>query len=142
MRQSTLTRRKGLGLPPGCDETGDPDVERRLWAALKRLNAQGYHFRRKAVYQTFRLDFVEHDIALVIELADGRPGAVFGQPDTSFGQDVHRSPDIARTHVVTMAGYTILRLWKDDLTENFDLAMFRLRQILEDRPPPDTLSQK
>lgn len=135
MRQSTLTRRKGLGPQPGCDEACEPDIEKRLWAALKRLNAQGYHFRRKAVFQTFRLDFVEHDIALVIELADGHPG---GQ----FGGSVRLSPDIARTHVLSMAGYTILRLWKEDLAADLGPALFRLRQILEDRPPPNAASQK
>lgn len=135
MRQSTLTRRKGLGPQPGGDEAFEPDVEKRLWAALKRLNAQGYHFRRKAVFQTFRLDFVEHDIGLVIELADGNPGAQFAEASRP-------SPDIARTHVLSGAGYTILRLWKNDLADGLEPAMFRLRQILEDRPPPDPVSQK
>lgn len=114
------------------------EAEVHLWAVLKRLNAQGYHFRRNAIFQTFHLDFVEHDILLVIMLMEGRPGE-------QFDGDVRPSPDVAREHVLLAAGYTILRLWKADLAQDLGDALFRLRQILEDRPPPqpvDVVSQK
>ncbi|MGB8601786.1 MAG: DUF559 domain-containing protein [Rhizomicrobium sp.] len=117
---------------------GRTEAEIRLWAALKQLNQLGYHFRRDAIFQTFHLDFVEHDILLVIELAEGRPGE-------HFDGDVRPSPDIAREHVLLAAGYTILRFWKADLAQDLGEALFRLRQILEDRPPlqpADVVSQK
>lgn len=104
-----------------------PDVEQRLWAALKRLNERGYHFRRRAVYQSFRLDFVEHDILLAIDLVGGDPGSRF---------EVRLSPDIAKAHVLASAGYTLLRFWRADLAQNIGTALVPLRQLLEDRPPP------
>lgn len=106
-----------------------PDVEQRLWVALKRFNERGYHFRRRAVYQSFRIDFVEHDILLAIDLVGGEPGCRFG---------VRTSPDIAKTHVLASAGYTLLRFWRADLACNLGNALEQLKQLLDDRPPPST----
>ncbi|RYF25757.1 MAG: DUF559 domain-containing protein [Comamonadaceae bacterium] len=51
--------------------------EARLWACLKRLRAEGFHFRRQAPFRGYFLDFVCHGRRLVIEV-DGqsmRPGS-------------------------------------------------------------------
>jgi very-short-patch-repair endonuclease len=48
--------------------------EARLWAGLKRLRAEGFHFRRQAPFRGYFLDFVCHGRRLVIEV-DGRSHA-------------------------------------------------------------------
>jgi very-short-patch-repair endonuclease len=47
-------------------------LENRLWARLKAL--EGYRFRRKSPFRAFTLDFVEHELGLVICLEKGEPG--------------------------------------------------------------------
>lgn len=99
------------------------DIEARLWAYLRRLNLRGYRFRRRAMFQSFLLDFVDHQALLAIELCDGAPG----KP----------SPQIARHHVLAAAGYTVLRLWSDDLRDHFSAAIAPIAMALEDRPKPE-----
>jgi very-short-patch-repair endonuclease len=42
-----------------------------MWSFLKRLRAEGFHFRRQAPFRGYFLDFVCHAQRLVIEV-DGR----------------------------------------------------------------------
>jgi very-short-patch-repair endonuclease len=64
-------------------------VEDLLWLRLKAL--EGWRFRRKSSFQTFALQFVEHDALLVVELEANR---------------AQRSP--VRDRLLHQAGYTIL----------------------------------
>src|SRR4051812_50117886 len=69
-------------------------LENRLWARLRAL--EGYRFRRRSPFKTFTLDFVEHDLGLVVLLEDGEPGT--------------RTGAIARDRLLSEAGYVNLRL--------------------------------
>lgn len=114
-----MMRRRGLG----GGRCSGRDAELRLWSLLQRYNNDaGYHFRRRATFRSFLVDFVDHDILLAIELVGGearwRP-----------------SPDVARTYVLRAAGYTVLRFWRDEVSTDFDRAAQALHQVLEDRPP-------
>jgi very-short-patch-repair endonuclease len=94
-------------------------LELRLWAGLKRFNEQGWHFRRRAPFAGFILDFVEHDAKLAIELSGGEPG----KPQ----------PQVARDHVLRAAGYTVIRLWKADAEADMSAALAAVGRVLEDR---------
>lgn len=104
-----MQRRRPLGRDAG--------VETRLWLLLRAL--EGFHFRRNAPFRTFRLDFVEHERRLVIELRDAAPG-----------RDAHRSA--LRDRLLNEAGYAILRLNKTDVARDLSSALYRIRAVLDD----------
>ena len=100
------------------------NLDARLWAHLRELREQGWHFRKGAPFKTFTLDFVEHDARLVIDLLDGEPGA--------------RKPPvhIVRDRLLAEQGYVILRLWRAEAERDLHGAVHKVREVL------DTLSTK
>jgi very-short-patch-repair endonuclease len=91
-------------------------LENRLWARLREM--AGYRFRRRAPFRTFTLDFVEHDIGLVVDLADGEPG--------------RRSNTIVRDRLLNEQGYVILRLWRREIERDVSDALQRIKRVMED----------
>ena len=89
-------------------------VEDLLWLRLKAL--EGWHFRRSASFQTFGLQFVEHDGLLVVELEVDRAG---------------HNP--VRDRLLHEAGYTILRFSRAEAESNLSAVSDMIRKILEDR---------
>jgi very-short-patch-repair endonuclease len=61
-------------------------AEVRLWMRLKRMRADGCHFRRQAPFRGYFLDFVCFGRKLVIEL-DGWRHAEAGQAQHDNGRD-------------------------------------------------------
>lgn len=103
-----------------CAKRREDETATLLWTALKRFNASGYHFRKRSPFAGFMLDFVDHDIRLVVEIA----------PLASTP-----SPDIARHHVLVRAGYTVLKFRRDDVVRDFSGVVETLNRVLDDRPP-------
>src|SRR3954463_1686680 len=91
-------------------------LENRLWVRLKAL--EGYRFRRKSPFRSFTLDFVEHDVRLVIFLEDGEPGRGSGA--------------IVRDRLLSEQGYVILRLWRREAERDLHTALNRIKAVLED----------
>ncbi len=91
-------------------------LENRLWVRLKAL--EGCRFRRKSPFRTFMLDFVEHDLGLVISLEEGEPG--------------RRSNHIIRDRLLSEQGYVILRLSAREAERDLHSALHRIRSVLED----------
>ena len=71
-----------------------------LWSRLKRLRAQGFHFRRQAPFRGYCLDFVCFSRRLVIE--------VDGAQHADDGQAAH---DAVRDQVLRREGFEVLRFW-------------------------------
>ena len=89
-----------------------------LWARLRELKEQGWHFRKGAPFKTFTLDFVEHDARLVIDLLEGEPG--------------RRAPaiHIVRDRLLNEQGYVILRLWRAEAARDPSSAIHRIVEVL------------
>jgi crossover junction endodeoxyribonuclease RuvC len=95
-------------------------LDARLWARLRELKEQGWHFRKTAPFRTFTLDFVEHDVRLVIDLLEGEPGRT-------------RLPTrIVRDRLLAEQGYVILRLWRVEAERDLHSAVHRIRAVLDD----------
>lgn len=94
------------------------DLDARLWARLREMREQGWHFRKAAHFKTFRLDFVEHDARLVIDLVEGEPGR-----DRIAIQPV-------RDRLLAEQGYVILRLWRMEAARDIPSAIQRIRDVL------------
>jgi very-short-patch-repair endonuclease len=95
-------------------------LENRLWVKLKAM--EGLRFRRNAPFRTFVLDFVEHELGLVISLEYGEPGARSGRP----------SRHIVRDRLLSEQGYVILRLWLREAECDLHSALHRIRTVLDD----------
>lgn len=93
------------------------ELEARLWAWLRTLREEGWHFRKGASFKTFRLDFVAHDARLVIELLDGEPGR-------------DRTVHPVRDRLLAEQGYVILRLWRSEASHDLSSAIHRIREVL------------
>jgi very-short-patch-repair endonuclease len=96
-------------------------LENRLWARLREM--EGYRFRRKSPFRTFTLDFVEHDVGLVISLEDGEPG--------------RRSNTIVRDRLLSEQGYVILRLRRGEVGHDLAAALHRIKSVLDDIAAPN-----
>ncbi len=94
------------------------DLDARLWACLRGMREQGWHFRKGASFRTFRLDFVEHDARLVIDLVAGEPGR----------DKIAVHP--VRDRLLAEQGYVILRLWRAEAARDVSSAVHRIREVL------------
>jgi very-short-patch-repair endonuclease len=92
----------------------EASIEDLLWLRLKAL--EGWHFRKNSPYQTFSLQFVDHDALLVVELETDR---------------ADRSP--VRDRLLHEAGYTILRFPRPEAEANLPAVIDMVRKVLEDR---------
>jgi len=101
-------------------------LDARLWAQLRELREQGWHFRKAVPFKTFTLDFVEHDARLVIDLLDGEPG--------TRKPPVH----IVRDRLLSQQGYVILRLWRAEAGRDLHSAVRRICTVLGELSTTDS----
>ena len=91
--------------------------ELRLWRCLRRLRAEGRHFRRQTPFRGYFLDFVCHRSRLVIEV-DGQAHE-------------HRvEHDRTRDAVLLREGYRTLRFRNEAVRDHLDWVMERIRTEL------------
>ena len=94
------------------------DAERRLWSAIRRRALDGHRFRRQHPLGRYIVDFVCLESRLIIEL-DG-------------GQHADRTEqDAARTAWLEENGYTVIRLWNNDVMTNLDGCLLTIRAALQ-----------
>jgi very-short-patch-repair endonuclease len=95
------------------------EMEVYLWSRLKKLRAEGYHFRRQAPFLGYYLDFVCFSRRLVVEV-DGGQHADGPQADHDFVRD----------KILKRKGFTVLRFWNRSVRENMDGVMHAIRTAL------------
>ena len=110
--------------------------EARMWANLKRLRGEGYHFRRQAPFKGYYLDFVCFKHRLVIE--------VDGQVHQLDAQIRH---DRIRDAVLAKEGFLTLRFdnasIRDNIGDVMDFILVRLKNsptlasLRSAVPPPE-----
>lgn len=91
--------------------------EARMWACLKKLRADGYHFRKQAPFRGYFLDFVCNSRRLVIEV-DGVSHA------RRFDHDVVRDAVLARE------GFRTIRFSNVSVRDHIEEVMERVRAEL------------
>jgi very-short-patch-repair endonuclease len=92
------------------------EAERRLWSALRDRQLGGAKFRRQHRIGPFIADFACVEHRLVIE-ADG-------------GQHADNPADARRTAWLRARGWTVLRLWNNDILANPDGVRAVILQVL------------
>ncbi len=96
--------------------------EARLWVALRRLRADGFHFRRQVPFRGYFLDFACHDRRLVVEV-DG------AMHDFRIEHDRTRDGALAREE------YRTLRYSNADIRDNLEGVMMGIRTALAAHGP-------
>jgi very-short-patch-repair endonuclease len=91
------------------------DVERKLWAALRNRQLDGFKFRRQATLGHFVVDFLCVEKRLIVELDGGQHG---------------EEHDAVRSSWLEAEGYRILRIWNHEVGENFDGVVEAIRLAL------------
>lgn len=91
-----------------------------LWGRLKRLHAQGYHFRRQRPFRDYVLDFVCFDRRLVVELDGGH-----------HSQRAQAEHDGLRDAILTREGFRVMRFWNSEVRTNIDGVMHSIMEALE-----------
>jgi very-short-patch-repair endonuclease len=99
-----------------------------LWSRLKRLRADGFHFRRQAPFRGYYLDFVCFSLRIVIEVDGGGHG--------TNAQEAH---DAVRDEVLQREGFRVLRFWNGAVRQNLagvmDSILMALTEAVEVAPP-------
>jgi very-short-patch-repair endonuclease len=83
------------------------DAERVLWFRLRDRRLDGWKFRRQMPIDRYIVDFCCPDARLIVELDGGQ-------------HDENRQADAARTEVLSVMGYLVLRFWNNDVLANTD----------------------
>ena len=91
------------------------DAERKLWSALRDRQLNGLKFRRQQHIGPYIVDFVCHEIRLVLEIDGGQ----------------HADADETwRNDRIQADGYRIIRFWNNDVLSNLDGVLTSIREEL------------
>jgi len=99
------------------------DVEKRLWRELRDRQLDGFKFRRQHGIGPYIVDFVCIEAGLVVEL-DG------GQHAEQVNYDSRRSV------FIEAAGYRVVRFWNNEVLDNTEGVLERIRELLAVSPSP------
>jgi len=79
---------------------------------LRRLRAEGYHFRRQVALEGYIVDFACFGARLIVEVDGGQHGVI-----------AHARRDAERDARLVAEGVRILRVWNSDIDDNVDGVM-------------------
>ena len=97
------------------------EAERSLWQKLRFWQVNGYKFRRQQPLGNYIVDFVCLEKRLIVEL-DG-------------GQHAEQSDyDAKRDTWLSEQGFTVLRIWNNDVLNNFEGVTETIVETLKDSP--------
>jgi very-short-patch-repair endonuclease len=96
------TSERGERLAPRLRSNATP-AEKKLWAALRKLDLNGTHFRRQAPFGPYIVDFVCHRARLIVEV----DGGIHNHPTVT-------ARDAERESWLRSRGYTVIRITNQD----------------------------
>lgn len=94
-------------------------AEKRLWQELRKLRAQGYHFRRQHPIGAYVVDFACLAHRVIIEV-DGRHHLEGAMPATDAARDAH----------LNFLGFCVLRFSNGDVAQHLDGVMHNVLAAL------------
>lgn len=93
------------------------DVERKLWHRIRDKQIEDFRFRRQRPIGKFIVDFICIDARLIVELDGGQ------HAENALG-------DSKRTEFLESLGYKVVRFWNNEVIENMEGVLERLREEL------------
>jgi very-short-patch-repair endonuclease len=94
------------------------DAEKKLWSLLRLKQLDGHRFRRQAPIGLYIVDFFCPEARLIIEVDGGQHGTA-------------KEYDEARTTWLSQQGHRVIRFWNNDILQNPDGVLLRLREALD-----------
>jgi very-short-patch-repair endonuclease len=86
-----------------------------LWHRLRARQIQGVKFRRQQPIENFIVDFVSFEKRIVIEIDGGR-------------HKLNRDKDDIRDKFLSENGFTVLRFWDREVTDNMEGVLEVIRE--------------
>ena len=97
-------------------------AERKLWSSLHGRSLSGFRFNRQVEIGPYIVDFLCREIKLIVEV-DG----------VTHGEVHEIMADKRRTEYLETKGFTVFRVWNNDIYGNLEGVLTALLQILQDR---------
>ena len=94
------------------------EAEKKLWSLLRLKQLDGHRFRRQAPIGPYIVDFFCPEAHLIIEVDGGQHGDALKY-------------DEARTTWLTTQGHHVIRFWNNDILQNPDGVLLRLREAFD-----------
>jgi very-short-patch-repair endonuclease len=91
-----------------------------LWEDLRSRRFQGFRFRRQVPIGAYIADFVCYGRKLIIELDGGQ-----------HSEDAAAEYDRRRDEALKQRGFTVLRIWNSELTENRNGVLESMLAVLQ-----------
>ena len=102
-------------------------IELTLWFHLRDRRLDGFKFRRQHPIGPYIVDFCCPEAWLAIELDGGQHA-------------LRRDADARRTEFLVAQGYRVLRFWNNEVSDNLQGVLYRIRETLSRcHPHPDPL---
>jgi len=96
---------------------------------LRNRQLGGLKFRRQQSLGDYIVDFVSFDVKLIIEVDGGQHNEL-----------VTTEKDEQRTKWLEGKGYQVIRFWNNDVLDNVDGVLIKIKEILEMRSHPHLTS--
>ena len=97
------------------------DAEKKMWRFLRSREFEGVKFRRQQPLGSYIADFCSHQARLIIEV-DGSQHAS------------DKGKDAKRTEYLNSVGYQVLRFWDNEVLNNMDPVLEKIRQHMKQIP--------
>ena len=91
------------------------ECEKRLWAALRNRQLDGFKFRRQATIGAYVVDLLCVERRLIVEVDGGQHSD---------------EADLSRTRFLEGQDYSVIRFWNHEVIENLDGVLASIRQAL------------
>jgi very-short-patch-repair endonuclease len=95
------------------------DAERLLWSKLSGKQFAGIKFRRQHTLGDYIVDFISIEKNLIIEI-DG----------SQHGEALVEENDKERTAQLENMGYSVIRFWNNDVSQNIEGVAFRIGEAM------------
>ena len=95
-----------------------------LWQHIKQRQICGVKFRRQQIIGNYICDFVSFEKKIIIELDGGQ-----------HNYEIQEKKDIIRDNFLESQGFTILRFWNNDITENIAGVIAKIKDTISSCPP-------
>jgi very-short-patch-repair endonuclease len=95
------------------------EAEEKLWINLWKRNLNGVKFRRQQPIGKYIVDFICFEKKLIIEIDGGQ-----------HNESPKIQTDLQRTIWLESEGYHVLRFWNNDVLENLDGVLIKIKESL------------
>ncbi len=99
------------------------DAEKFLWHYLRDRRLGGFKFRRQVPIEPYIVDFLCLESRLIIEVDGGQ-------------HDEQQQYDLQRTGYLANKGYRVIRFWNNQVLNDTDEVLEKIRTVLIDTPSP------